>query len=108
MLFSVTNNKYLSPDELRTETMLNAYFIIKNYPLKASDTLLDEYLQQHYKITLKDLCIKLLLSLTFYKDDSGNLVLLFKNPRDDAMARLITYGTGPVIGSQILKLALNS
>ena len=107
MFFSVSNKRYMSTERLRTETLLNAYYIIKRYPLKASERLMDQYIQQQYKTTLKNLCIKLLLNLTFYEDDSGNLVLLFKNPKHDAIARLITYGNGAIPGSRILQLALN-
>ena len=83
------------------------YFIIKNYPLHASDLVLDNYIQQQYNVSLKNLCIKLLLSLTFYTNDDGNLVLLFKDPKYDKIARLITYGNGAIPGSRILQIALN-
>ena len=98
----------MSAEQLRTNTLLNAYYIIKNYPLKASELLMDQYLQQQYKTSLKNLCIKLLLNLTFYEDDSGNLVLLFKNPKYDTIASLITYGNGAIPGSRILQTALNN
>lgn len=96
----------MSAEQLRTNTLLNAYFIIQNYPMHASDRLLDLFLQQRYNISLKNLCIKLLLSLTFHKNNNGNLVLLFKNPKDDMLARLITYGNGAIPGSKILQIAL--
>lgn len=108
MFFSVSNKKYLSPEQLRTKTIMNAYFIIKNYPMHAADMLLDKYIQQQYKESLKNMCVKLLLNLTFYKDDSGNLIVMFKNPKHDAMARLITYGNGAIPGSKILQLAINN
>lgn len=107
MLFSIKNNSYQSIDQLRTNTLLNAYFIIQNYPLRASDIPMDNYIQQQYDVSLKDMCVKLLLSLTFYKDNSGNLVLLFKNKKYDNIARLITYGNGAIPGSKILQLALS-
>ena len=108
MLFTIKNRKYMSIEQLRTNTILNAYFIIQKYPLKASDTLMDQYLLQQYKTSLKNICVKLLLDLTFYEDDTGNLVLLFKNSKSDAMARLITYGNGAIPGSRILQTALGS
>ena len=108
MLFTVKNKQYLSIEQLRTNTMLEAYFIIKNYPMYASDIALDKFIQQQYKVTLKNLCIKLLLSLTFYKDNEVNLVLLFKDPTYDKIASLITYGNGAVPGSKILQLALRN
>jgi hypothetical protein len=108
MLFTIKNNRYLSAEQLRTDTMLNAYFIIKNYPMHAADLLLDKYIQQQYNTTLKNMCIKLLLSLTFHKDDEGNLILLFKDPKHDRIAQLVTYGNGALLGSKILQIALSN
>ena len=108
MFFTITNKNYLTPDQLRTNTLLDAYFVIKGYPLKASDTILDNYIKQCYKTTLKDLCIKLLLSLTFYEDNNGNIVLMFKDPKYDKLARLITYGNGATPGSKILQVAFKN
>jgi hypothetical protein len=106
MFFIIKNNKYLSTNQLKTDSLLNAYFIIKNYPLKATELALDNYLQQQYKSNLKNLCIKLLLNLSFYNNESGDLILLFKDPQLDRLAQLITYGNGAIHGSKILQLAL--
>lgn len=108
MFFSVNNKRYLSIEQLRTSTLLNAYYIIKNYPLHASDLIMDQYIQQQYNTTMKDMCIKLLLNLSFYEDNSGNLILIFKNPKYDKIARLITYGNGAIPGSRILKTAIHN
>lgn len=108
MLFKVTNKRYLSPEQLRTNTLMDAYFIIQSYPLHASDLALDNFIQQQYKCSLKNICIKILLNLTFYKDAEGNLILLFKDPKYDTLASLITYGNGAIPGSKILQIALNS
>jgi hypothetical protein len=108
MIFTIKNRQYMSTEQLRTNTMLNAYFIIQKYPLKTHDILMDKHLQRQYKTSLKNICIKLLLDLTFYEDESGNLVLLFKNPASDTLASLITYGNGAVPGSKILQVALKS
>jgi hypothetical protein len=74
----------------------------------AADILMDRYVQQQYKMSLKNLCVKLLLNLTFYEDNAGNLVLLFKDNKYDNIASLITYGNGAIPGSKILKIALKS
>jgi hypothetical protein len=107
MLFIIKNRRFMSTEQLRTNTMLNAYTIIQKYPIRASDTPMDRYIRQQYKTTLKNLCVKLLLDLTFYSDNDGNLVLLFKNQKTDAIAQLITYGNGAIPGSNILKIALS-
>ena len=108
MFFQVTNKKYLSPEYLRTSTLMDAYYIIQNYPLHASDLLLDKFIQQQYKTSLKDLCIKLLLNLTFYKDNDANLIMMFKDPKFDNLASLVTYGNGVIPGSRILQIALRN
>lgn len=108
MFFQIQNKKYLTPEYLRTSTLMNAYYIIQRFPLHASDLILDNFLQQQYKISLKDLCIKLLLNLTFYKDSDGNLIMMFKDPKFDKLASLITYGNGAVPGSKILQIALTN
>lgn len=108
MLFTIKNSRYMSTEQLRSSTLLNAYFIIKNYPMHASDLILDQYIQQQYDTSLKNMCIKLLLSLTFHKDAEGSLVLLFKDPKYDKIARLITYGNGAIPGSKILQIALSN
>ena len=108
MLFTIQNKKYLSTEQLRTNTLMDAYFIIQNYPLHASELILDQFIQQQYNVSLKNLCIKLLLNLTFHKDDAGNLILLFKDRKFDNLASLITYGNGAIPGSRILQIALNN
>ena len=76
--------------------------------MHASDIVLDSYIQQQYNASLKNMCIKLLLSLTFHKDNDGNLVLLFKDSKYDKIAQLITYGNGAIPGSKILRIALST
>ena len=108
MFFTLQNNKYLSPRQLRTSTLMSAYYIINSYPLRASDKILNDYLQMTYKTSLKNICIKLLLNISFLKDTDGNFVLLFKDPALDKLAQLITYGNGAIPGSKILQIALKN
>lgn len=106
MFFTIKNKRFLAPAQLHTSTLLRAYYIVQKYPLHAADLLLDNFVQQQYNMSLKNLCIKLLLNLTFYKNDAGDVILLFKNAEYDKIARLITYGNGAIPGSSILKIAL--
>ena len=108
MFFTINNKHYLSEKQLRTSILLKAYYIVQKYPLHASEQLLDQFIQQQYKISLKNMCIKLLLDVYFYKDDTGNFILMFKNPKYDKIARLITYGNGAIPGSKILQIALHN
>lgn len=108
MFFTLQNNKYLSPRQFKTSTLMSAYYIVSKYSLQASDKILNDYLQTTYKAGLKNLCIKLLLNISFLKDTEGNFVLLFKDPALDKLAQLITYGNGAIPGSKILQIALKN
>lgn len=108
MFFTLQNNKYLSPQQFKTSTLMSAYYIVSKYPMRASDKILNDYLQTTYKAGLKNLCVKLLLNISFLKDDEGNFVLLFKDPALDKLAQLITYGNGAIPGSKILQIALKN
>ena len=107
MLFTVKNRRFVSTERLKYNTLLSAYFVIKNYPMRATEQLMDSYIQQQYNESLKNMCIKLLLSITYYEDDAGDLVLLFKDKISDTIASLITYGNGAIPGSKILQTALS-
>ena len=108
MFFSIKNKRYSSTEQLRTSTMLSAYYNIQRYPMNGAELLMDQYIQRQYKTSLKNICVKLLLNLTFYADDEGNLVLMFKDNRYDTIASLITYGNGAIPGSKILQTALSN
>ena len=108
MFFHIANKRHQSIEQLRASTLLNAYVIIKNYPMHASEIPLDQFIQQQYKVSLKNMCINLLLNTSFYEDANKDLILLFKDPKNDKIAQLITYGNGAIPGSKILQLALNS
>ena len=108
MLFTIKNEHYLTIDQLRANTLLDAYYAIKSYPMHAADIALDNYIQQQFNTSLKNLCIKILLKLSFYANKDNDLILLFRNPKVDTIARLITYGNGALPGSKILQVALRN
>jgi hypothetical protein len=107
MLFSIKNTRRASAEQLRSSTLLDAYFIIQSYSLLATDMPMNNFIQQQYGVSLKNMCINLLLNLTFHEDNAGNLILLFRDQKHDAIARLITYGNGAIPGCRILKVALS-
>ena len=108
MFFIVKNNKYLSSRQLKANTLMRAYFVVSNFPLKASDKILDDHLKAKYNTNLKNLCVKLLLNISFLKNNEGDYVMLFRDPSLDRLAQLITYGNGAIPGSRILQIALKN
>ena len=90
----------------RAKFYSDAFFIIRAYPMRAQELLLDAYLRQHYKKSLKNICVELLSSCTLHQKEKSFLII-YKNPEHDKLAQLITYGNALVGGSNILKYALN-
>ena len=108
MFFVIENKYFKSQEQLRTSTLMKAYYIVAKYPIHATELAIDTYIQQQYSTNLKNMCINLLLNLTVHKDDAGNLIFLFKDQKYDKIARLITYGNGAIPGSKILQTALKT
>ena len=108
MLFTIKNYTKTNIDYLRTNTLLAAYDTIQSFPMRGAEIILDEYLKKQYKTSLKDACVDLLLHMTFYANNDGDLVLLFKNKKYDNLAQLITFGNGTIKGSQILQEAFST
>ena len=67
-----------------------------------------KFISFQLNIKKENQCIKLILNLTFYEDDAENIIFMFKDPKYDKIASLITYGNGAIPGSKILKTALKS
>jgi hypothetical protein len=44
MFFNIKNKRYLSTEYLLTNTLLDAYYVIQNYTLNASELILDNYI----------------------------------------------------------------
>ena len=99
-------NIYDRPLELfKLETMRNARRRIALYRKGPQEILLDNYLIDNYKISLKLLCLKILKSAKIMKDYAGRLVVVIKDNKIENFAKLITYGNGAIPGSRILRFA---
>lgn len=91
---------------LRAEFIINARIRILQYPFKATERLLDAYLQKKYKQTLKGYCLMIINNLKCQPNNEEELTLTLFNPRLDEIASLITYGNEEVQGSKILRFAI--
>ena len=94
--------------ELAGRLLADAKFFIDSYPMQASEKLIEKTIFKEYNISLKTACNYLVLVADLYKNNEGNLVVVFKNPYWDRLARLITYGNGKIPGSKILQIAFNA
>lgn len=107
MIF-ITENDY---NDKYDTTMLAAGKIIKarRYillrKLGAQEELLNRYLITKYKQSLKQICLDLICKVQIAKNFDQELIVIFRTKKDENLAKLITFGTGHIMGSQILKTA---
>lgn len=76
--------------------------------MRCAEILLNDYLLENYKLTLKNTCLLLLANLYISTGEDNELVMFFKEEKYDKLAQIITYGIDDIPGSQILKAALST
>lgn len=85
-----------------------AYRAIIGFPKKTTEQLLDKYLKQEYNISLVQGCLQLIKGAKISFNSEDTYVITFPNKKFNEIARTITYGTGKLLGSQILKEAFQN
>jgi hypothetical protein len=93
---------------IKLKTILRARSLISLYPMRGTEVILNNYLVENYKLTLKNACFLLLANLQFSAGEENEIIMLFKDEKYDKLARIITYGINDISGSQILKTALST
>lgn len=105
MVFTIPTSEYVTDEALKNRWLAGARRKIALYRFGADEIALDNYLLENYKITLKPLCLAIILNTKVVADKSGLLITQIQKPRFEKLARLITYGTGKINGSKILQFA---
>ena len=77
------------------------------FPKGATEALLNNYLETTYEIGLYAACQKILASMVFNLNLQGEIIASIPDNKLNEIARIITYGTGKLCGSRILKAALS-
>lgn len=80
-----------------------ARLFLTTYKHNAADLLIDRYLREHFKITLKEACRQILQNLKFSINALDEIIVTVPDPELKKIARIITYGPGTILGSNILK-----
>jgi hypothetical protein len=76
------------------------------YRLGPTELLLSRYLQEHYGVSLLEACAKILANATFNFNLDHDIIVTISDPELNMISKIITYGTGTVKGSRILKESL--
>lgn len=72
-----------------------------------SEILLSRYLQEKFNITLRNACLSILSNTKYSLNLRKEIIVTIPDPQLNTLAKIITYGTGPVTGSHILQDMLN-
>lgn len=68
-----------------------------------SELLLSRYLQEQYGLTLRAACIQIIQNAQFHVNFEHEIIVTIPDKQLNQIAKIITYGTGTVAGSRILK-----
>lgn len=105
-MFITTDKRNYNPVYYKLLLLRYARIRVLAHKMGATERCLEKYLKQHFGIKLKSLCLLLLSNANIEYIAPDNIIITFKTNYFEQLARLITYGNGVFIGSDILKNAL--
>ena len=108
MFYTIKTDSKKPVSIIKLKTLVRARSLISLYPMRGTEVILNNYLVENYKLTLKNACFLLLANLQFSTGKENEIIFFFKDEKYDQLARIITYGIDNISGSQILKTALST
>lgn len=108
MFYTIKTDSKKPISIVKLKTLARARSLISLYPMRGTEVILNNYLVENYKLTLKNACFLLLANLQFSEGEKNEIIFFFKEEKYDQLARIITYGIDNISGSQILKTALSN
>lgn len=109
MTFRLSNNLQYPKDLKLISIKQIALGRIRGYRLYANAQLINQYLIEQYKITLKEACsalVKEKIKINNSRVDNC-FVITFVDSESEKLAKLITFGNREVSGCDILKFAFD-
>ena len=108
MFFTIKTDGKKPVSIVKLMTLVRARSLISLYPTRGTEVILNNYLLENYKLTLKNACLLLLANLIFSTGEENEIIMFFKDDKYARLAQIITYGVNNISGSQILKTALSA
>ena len=108
MFFIIKTDNKKPISIVKLKTLVRARSLISLYPMRGTEVILNNYLVDNYKLTLKNACFLLLANLLVSAGEDDEIIMFFKDDRYNKLAQIITYGIDDISGSQILKAALST
>ena len=108
MFFNIKNDSKKPVSIIKLKVLVRARSLISLYPMRGTEVILNNYLVENYKLTLKNACFLLLANLHVSTSEENEIIMFFKDDKYTKLAQIITYGIDDISGSQILKTALGA
>lgn len=108
MFFSIKANNTQPISITKLKALVRARSLISLYPMRGTEVILNNYLVENYKLTLKNACFLLLANLQISAGEEDEIIMFFKDEQHIKLAQIITYGIDNISGSPILKTALST
>jgi hypothetical protein len=105
-MFFIIQSDNTTADLTIYRTKKQARIALRLCELGVTELLLDKYLQRTYKINFRDACLKILDDMIFLKNMQNEIIAKVPDKELNQIARIITYGTGLIPGSTILRKVL--
>lgn len=109
MIYTV-KNPYCTTNNFKSIIKRDALRKLIYFPAsRTTEKLLNEYLKQTYRIDLLTACRCIIIYCNIEKNKAADSYLVtLANPYWDNLARIITFGTGKLKGSQILRFIFDT
>lgn len=109
MFYTIDNPANLPEDLVKVRLLQSARKKITFYRMGVTERQLEKYLQNKYhtQVPLKTMCLKIVFGAKYTRNLLGDIVVIIPNEDLDTIARIITYGTGRLGGSNILRYAMS-
>lgn len=105
MYIKLTFEDNITANIIQGQLIYNAQFNLCCHKWTTADKLLNKYLKSNYKLSLSSACDLLLMRAKVSQGQPNEILITFTDRRLDKLASVITYGTGKIPGSNILKEA---
>lgn len=103
MIYTINTSSYNSYYKafIKDSLKLNAFKRLNYFPMQVTEKLLDKYLKENYQMTLKYTCYLIILNCRV-DESKEEIVVSMLDKKLDRLARIITFGTGKLLGSRII------
>lgn len=106
MVFTIETD-HMRPDLAAFQEKTQALKLLNWYQFGTAEQLLDRYFRETFGITLFDACRLIILEAKCALNMENEIIITIPDKKLDDWATIITYGTGKVLGSGVLRFVFS-